>query len=212
MRKPALVSETELSFAAKPTLVGERVLLRPVGTADVPGLVEMLQDTESTRLTGSHADPDIDLERAANWYATRGDHDDRLDLAVVERAGGGYVGEVVLNELDTGNRSCGFRICLIGPRVFGRGFGTEATRLILAHAFETVGVNRVELEVYAFNPRARHVYETVGFVHEGTKRQALRWDGEWVDAHLMGMLATDWERRSQHPAPSVRARLDATPE
>jgi RimJ/RimL family protein N-acetyltransferase len=188
------MTEAKITFAEKPTLVGDLVLLRPVGVADVPGLLEMLRDPESMRLTGSLVGDDPDVGIAEDWYATRGDHDDRLDLAIVDRAGGGYVGEVVLNEFSAANRSCSFRICLVGPRVFGRGFGTEATRLILAHAFETVGVNRVELEVYAFNPRARHVYEAVGFVHEGTKRQTLNWDGEWVDAEVMGMLASDWER------------------
>lgn len=99
---------------------------------------------------------------------------------------------MVLNDLDPPNRSCGFRIALVGPEVFGRGLGTEATRLVLAHAFDTVGLHRVSLEVYAFNPRARRVYERVGFVHEGTLRQVLRWDGAWVDADVMSILATDW--------------------
>ena len=182
------------TFADKPTLLGDLVLLRPVGAADVPGLIEMLGDPESMRLTGLHhtaADPEV----AANWYATRAEHDDRIDLAVIERASGEYVGEVVLNELDQNNNCCGFRICLIGPRAFGRGLGTEATRLVLAHAFDTVGINRIELEVYDFNPRARSVYEKVGFVHEGTKRQALYWEGAWVDAHLMAILADDWTTR-----------------
>jgi RimJ/RimL family protein N-acetyltransferase len=48
------------------------------------------------------------------------------------------------------------------------------------------------LEVYAFNPRARHVYEKVGFEVEGTMREALRFDNDWVDAHLMAVLARDW--------------------
>jgi RimJ/RimL family protein N-acetyltransferase len=177
------------SFADKPTLRGDLVLLRPVGPEDVPGLVELLHDQESSRLTGSHGE--FSLEVAERWYATRGEHDDRLDLAIVELESADYVGEVVLNELDPVNRSCGFRISLVGPRAFGRGYGTEATRLVLDHAFDVVGLNRVELEVYDFNPRARHVYEKVGFTHEGTKRQALHWDGQWVDAHLMAMLAED---------------------
>jgi RimJ/RimL family protein N-acetyltransferase len=182
-----------LSFAAKPTLVGDLVLLRPVCADDVSGLIELLQDPESSRLTATRGD--ADRETAEKWYATRADHSDRLDLAIIEREGGTYVGEVVVNELDVENRSCGFRICLIGPRAFGRGFGTEAIRLILAHAFDTVGVNRIELEVFDFNPRARHVYEKVGFVHEGTKRQALRWDDEWVDAHTMAILQSDWREQ-----------------
>lgn len=191
----AAMTSPAFSFAAKPTLVGKRVLLRPVTAADAPGLVELLNEPEVRRLTGTHGQvrPGA-LERAEQWYSSRGAKDDRLDLAVVEQATGEYVGEVVLNELHADNRSCSFRIALVGPRAFGRGYGTEATRLILAHAFETVGVHRVELEVFAFNPRARHVYEKVGFVHEGTKRQSLHWQGAWVDTQILAVLADDWAR------------------
>jgi len=179
-----------LSFAAKPTITGESVTLRPVRADDVPDLMEMLADAEGNRLTATRTE--FTREQLEHWYGTRGEHDDRVDFAIVENATGTYVGEVVLNELDVENHACGFRISLMGPRVYGRGFGTEATRLALAHAFDTVGVHRVELEVYAFNPRARHVYEKVGFVLEGTKREALLWDGEWIDLHIMAMLESDW--------------------
>ena len=108
----------------------------------------------------------------------------------MDQATGAYVGEVVLTDLDRDNRSCGFRIALSAQRYFGQGYGTEATRLALAYAFDA-GVHRVSLEVYDFNSRARHVYEKCGFVHEGTMRDALLWRGEWVDAHLMAALATD---------------------
>jgi len=183
-----------LSFAAKPTIVGDRITLRPVAVGDVPALMEMLADPEGNRLTGTRAT--FTREQLERWYGTRGEQEDRIDFAVVENETGMYLGEVVLNELDVENRACGFRISLLGSRVFGRGFGTEATRLALAHAFDTVGVHRVELDVYAFNPRARHVYEKVGFVLEGTKREALWWDGEWIDAHVMAMLESDW--RAMH--------------
>ena len=53
--------------------------------------------------------------------------------------------------------------------------------------------------MFAFNPRARRVYDKVGFVLEGTRRQALRWDGEWVDAQIMGILADEWSRHRGHP-------------
>lgn len=188
---------TTVSFAQKPTLTGERVLLRPVSVADVPGLTELVGDAEVMRLTGSHAD--FDAEKLHSWYATRGEHDDRLDLAIVERATGEYVGEAVLNDLDPANLSCSFRIGLVGPRAYGRGLGTEATRLIVAYGFETVGLHRISLEVYAFNPRARRVYEKVGFVHEGTLRDALLWNGERVDAEVMSILAPEWRIHRGHP-------------
>ncbi|WP_243639565.1 GNAT family N-acetyltransferase [Streptacidiphilus pinicola] len=189
------------SFVAKPTLIGKRVLLRPVTVADAPGLVELLNDPDVRRLTGTHGQvrPGV-LERAEALYSAQAAEDDELYLAVVEPATGEYLGEVVLEDLDADNRSCSFRIALVGPRAFGRGYGTEATRLILAHAFEAVGIHRVGLEVFDFNPRARHVYERVGFVHEGTKRQALHWQGAWVDAHVLAVLADDWSRHGGFPA------------
>ena len=177
-----------VDFAAKPTIEGERVILRPVSVEDVPGLSDLVTDDGDNRLTGTHAT--FEEPALRHWYATRGEHTDRLDLAIVERVSGQYAGEVVLNELDADNRSCGFRIAL-RTSFQGRGLGSEATRLIVDYAFDVVGLHRIELEVYAFNPRARHVYERAGFVHEGTKRQALLWDGEWIDAELMSILSTD---------------------
>jgi RimJ/RimL family protein N-acetyltransferase len=180
------------NFAAKPTLTGELVLLRPVETQDAAGLFAI--DPETERLTGSRRDSEFTLSNLESWYSTRASHDDRLDLSIIERASGKWAGEVVLNELSTQNESCGFRILLQGPRFYGRGLGTEATRLVIDYALTVVGVHRIELQVYDFNPRARRVYEKVGFVHEGTMRDALRWDGEWVDCHLMGLLDRDWRR------------------
>ena len=181
-------------FAHKPTLRGERVVLRPFRPEDVPALWRMLHEPECMRLTGSQAP--FTLEAVEAWYATRNELPDRLDLAIADAATDACVGEVVLNELDSRNRACNFRISLTGPDVFGRGLGTEATRLMVTHAFETVGLHRVELEVYAFNPRARRVYEKAGFVTEGLRRQVLWWEGVWHDAHLMSLLAPEWARLS----------------
>lgn len=186
----------KISLADKPTLPGEKVLLRPVEVADVALTLE--PDPEGDMLTGSHP-RGLTVEQRETWYATRADFDDRLDLAVVDRATGRFAGEVVLNELDADNQSCNFRIFLLYSQNRNRGLGTEATRLILAHAFETVGLHRVDLEVYAYNPRARRVYEKVGFVYEGTKRQSLLWDGAWVDAHIMSILADEWAVHHGYP-------------
>lgn len=164
------------------------MVLRPVCGSDAARLAEL--SSETIRLTGSHGTPN--LESLEQWYQSRAEPEDRLDLSIVEKATGEWAGEVVLNGLSPDNLSCGFRILLLGPTYFGRGLGREATKLVLAHAFETVGLHRIELDVYAFNPRARHVYQQLGFVHEGTKREALLWDGVWVDADLMAILAEDW--------------------
>ena len=199
-----MTATSTIDFSRKPELKGSSVTLRPVTVEDVPVLHEALRDAELAKLTGLiHRLAEVDQER---WSLTdlesiyRGwtDASDRVVWAVVENSTGAVIGESVLNDLDVGNRSCGFRIWISGAR--DRGLGTEATRLTLRHAFEDQGLNRVELEVYDFNPRARHVYDKVGFVHEGVKRQALHFEDTWIDAHGMSILASEWAEHRGHAA------------
>jgi RimJ/RimL family protein N-acetyltransferase len=63
---------------------------------------------------------------------------------------------------------------------------------VVDYALQSTNINRIELDVYAFNPRARHVYEKAGSLFEGTKRSALKFDGEYVDADGMAILRSDW--------------------
>jgi RimJ/RimL family protein N-acetyltransferase len=191
------------TFAEKPTLTGDLVTLRPFRDVDLGAITEAIRDPEVGRLTGSAhsteeaADvPDEATLRA--WYSTRNDQPDRLDLAIIDNGTGSCVGEAVLNEWEEGNESCNFRI-LIGPAGRDRGLGTEATRLLLGHAFEALGLHRVSLEVYAFNPRGQRAYEKVGFVREGVRRDALRFDGQWVDSILMAVLDHEWAAHRGHP-------------
>ncbi|MFC0543612.1 GNAT family N-acetyltransferase [Kutzneria chonburiensis] len=187
------------NFREKPVLAGETVVLRPVIADDAVDMLEVLADGDVLRLTGSHGtlSPD-DVEPMRQWYGSRADHEDRLDLAAVDRASGRYVGEVVLNELDPNNNSCSFRIAL-GATGQNRGLGTEATRLVLGYAFERVGLHRISLEVYSFNSRARRVYEKVGFRAEGVLRDALLWEGQRFDAHVMSILAHEWAEHRGRP-------------
>jgi RimJ/RimL family protein N-acetyltransferase len=196
------VTETLTGFAAKPTLRGERVLLRPFEPGDIPPLNAALRDPELLHLTGSvHTPgeiPGLSAEEAEEFRVWRNTQTDRLDLAVVEASTGRCIGEVVFNEWDPGNSSCNFRTWL-APEGRNRGLGTDALRTFLTYGFEHIGLYRISLEVYAFNPRARRVYDKVGFVTEGVLRQALRYDGEWIDAVVMSVLSPEWARHRGRP-------------
>jgi RimJ/RimL family protein N-acetyltransferase len=188
-------------WAIKPTLYGTRVTLRPYVDADLPALVRMVADDAVQRLTGSvHTSAAASADTAntegqlQTWYATRNEQTDRLDLMIVDRGTNQCVGEVVLNDWSEGNQSCNFRIA-IGPDGRDRGLGSEATYMIVEYAFTHLPLHRIELEVYAFNPRAYRVYEKAGFVVEGRRREAFRFDDERIDAIVMSILKPEWERR-----------------
>jgi RimJ/RimL family protein N-acetyltransferase len=194
-------------FSIKPTLTGPNVVLRPFTGGDLAAMSQALLDPEVRRLTGSvhyetaefaSSTPEKD-ELLRDWYTTRNDQRDRLDLAVTDRASGACVGEAVLNEWDQQNRSCNFRIFL-GRAGRDRGLGTEATRLIVGYGFEGLGLHRISLEVYSFNPRARRVYEKAGFQAEGILRETLRYGDQWIDATVMSILDREWAVHRGQPA------------
>jgi RimJ/RimL family protein N-acetyltransferase len=181
----------------KPTITGERVTLRPFRDEDFPMMWAAIADAEVRRFTGSvnttaeAEEPDDDEATTRAWYTSRNDQDERLDLAVVDNATGRCVGEVVLNQVDADNESCNFRI-LLGPDGRDRGLGSEATRLLVDHAFRNLPLHRITLGVYEFNPRARRAYEKAGFVVEGREREALKFDDQRVDQVMMSILRPEW--------------------
>jgi RimJ/RimL family protein N-acetyltransferase len=167
-------------------------------------MAQILSDPDVRRLTGSvgstaeaHQPQELD-DRLRDWYATRNDQPDRLDLAVDDAASGTLVGEVVLNDLDPDALTCNLRV-LIGPQGRDRGLGTEAVALATAHGIEVLGLRRITLEVFEFNPRARRVYEKVGYTATGVRPGALVFDGVAVAAVDMEVDAASWDGVSRRP-------------
>jgi RimJ/RimL family protein N-acetyltransferase len=200
-----LVMLTHDALRTKPILHGQLVTLRPLGPEHAEVFWASLCDPELRRLTGTHAE--FRRDEIDAWLANRSAHHDRLDLAIHRRTDDLYLGELALTGLDTANESVGVRIALASIAMSGKGYGNDAMRTLLAHAFGTVGVHRVHLDVYAFNTHAIRAYERLGFAHEGRARDALLWDGMRHDALLMSMLRPEWEAAHRHAS-----RPDRPPE
>ena len=187
-------------LAVTPTLRGSLVTLRPFRADDVEVMARVLSDPEVRRLTGS-VESTAEAERAQpvddrlrDWYATRNDQADRLDLAIDDAATGRLVGEVVLNEVDVDALTCNLRV-LVGPEGRDRGLGTEAVAMATAYGIEVLGLRRITLEVFEFNPRGRRVYEKVGYSVTGVRPGALVFDGVAVGAVDMAVDADTWGAR-----------------
>lgn len=180
-----------INLIDKPTLKGEKVILRPFEDGDFPYIEECLQDEEVIKLTGS--DSHYDRDFTLNWYKTRNEQNDRLDLAIVDQSQDITVGEVVANLYDEKNHSMNFRI-LIGPQGRNRGLGTEATQLFIDYLFSHTTLKTITLSVFDFNPRAKRVYEKVGFLVESIDEKELAFDGEWIDSVNMKMSRAEWLR------------------
>ena len=75
-----------------------------------------------------------------------------------------------------------------------RNLGTEAAKLWVNYLFAASAVHRLGLNTWSFNSRMIRVAEKLGFVREGTRRQLIRWQDDWLDLVLFGMLREEWEK------------------
>lgn len=178
-----------IDLSHKPVIEGEKVILRPFEAEDLPYIEECLKDPEVIKLTGST--DDYDEEAVMQWYGTRNEQKDRLDLAIVDKELNVLVGEAVANLYHEEKQSMNFRI-LIGPKGRDRGLGTEATRLFINHIFRNTTLKQLTLSVFDFNPRAKKVYEKVGFVFESVDKKDLEYEGEWIDSINMKLARDCW--------------------
>ena len=100
-------------FRDQPVLPGARVRLEPLASRHFDGLWPMFGEPEGSRLTGTHLT--FTEAQIRGWLATRRDHHDRADWAIVRVADGPVLGEAVINDLDAPNAAANFRIALVGP-------------------------------------------------------------------------------------------------
>lgn len=104
------------------------------------------------------------------------------------------LGEVVLNEIDYDNSCCEFRIAIFNKDLCGKGIGYKATLEVLRVAFEELKLHRVELEVFDYNPRAKRMYEKVGFKIEGFKRDGIFIENEYKGIYIMSILDDEYRK------------------
>ena len=149
------------------------------------------------------------------FFAARVVGPEALAMAVHERATNRLIGTCAFSQLDGENGSALYHITIGENDAWGQGFGTEATQLMVDHAFGTLGLHRIALYVFEFNERAIRAYRRCGFVIEGRARESIWRDGRWWDELAMSVLESDWraarDRNDRRPKDPRRPPIGRRP-
>jgi len=105
------------------------------------------------------------------------------------------IGEIDLDEIQYSHGDAFVSIGLGERDYWGKGYGTDAMRVLLGFAFTELNLRRVSLDVFGYNPRAQRSYEKAGFVVEGRMRSFVKREGKRWDMIFMGIFREEWERR-----------------
>lgn len=118
----------------------------------------------------------------------------RADFLIFSKDSNQIVGEVVINDVSVKDRSANIRIGINKKEDFNKGYGSEAMILALNYGFGMFNLHRIELNVFEFNERAINVYEKLGFVKEGIKRDSLYFNHKYHNEIIMSILEEEFKQ------------------
>jgi RimJ/RimL family protein N-acetyltransferase len=185
------VSETIEQLAFSSSVIGDRVMLGPLRREAIPDLTRWL-DLETMQTTDPASFP-MTVEWVQQWYDKAAVAADEHWFLVYVRDAMPPIGIVGLTSVDHRHRTAEHNIVIGAKRARGKGYGTEATVLLLDYAFTVLGLHNVWLRVFANNPAGIRAYEKAGFRHIGRRRESRVMGGRLWDTVLMECLADEFE-------------------
>ena len=158
-------------------------LHRPATAADIPSIAALERITALSKFVGQWPE-----ER---HLATLSGPDARYFAS--DAPDGSLQAFALLRGLQEASRSIELKRLVVATP--GQGLGRRIVDELMRIAFEELHAHRMYLDVYEDNARARHLYESIGFVYEGVMREAGERDGNFISLHLMSMLAREYQAR-----------------
>jgi RimJ/RimL family protein N-acetyltransferase len=184
------------------TLKGSRVRLEPLDERHFEHLVQVAQDAAIFRWITNKP---MDLGALRAWFdqtqaaALTGTE---LPFATIDQASGHAIGSTRYMTITPEHRRLEIGWTWVGTSFQRTGANREAKLLQLAHAFETLGAERVEFKTHARNEKSRAALTGIGATFEGVLRHhTIMPDGSNRDSAYYSVLAAEW--------PDVKARLEA---
>ena len=158
-------------------------------------------DTPREMWTYLFQEPVGDMKELFNLLNQMLARKDRFFYAILDRETGKTLGTFSLMRIDQNNRVIEVGTVIFSPELRGTRIGTEAQYLLARYVFEELNYRRYEWKCDALNLPSRRAAERLGFVYEGTFRQAVIYKGRTRDTDWLSIIDKDW--------PKVKARFEA---
>lgn len=171
---------------------GDKIYLRSYHPSDID-MVMQLENHPDPRATLFYALPTTKQQQVEKIENLLNDHN-AVVLTICTTEDDQAIGQTSLLRIDWIGRMAIFYIGIADKENWSKGYGTEATNLIVEYAFNTLNLNRLQLHVAVENQAAVGVYQKQGFIIEGTLREAMFHQGRVCDFYVMGLLKGDYEK------------------
>ncbi|MBN2280230.1 MAG: GNAT family N-acetyltransferase [Candidatus Marinimicrobia bacterium] len=172
-------------------LEGEKIYLRAYKEGDEI-MVARIENHPDARETLFYAFPTSAEQQKEKIHFNIKDPN-TVVFTICRKEDGEPIGQTAFFRIDWVGRMATFYIGIADKENWSRGYGSEATALMVEYAFQTLNLNRIQLHVAVGNKGAVNVYQKTGFKIEGTLREAMYHHGHYSDFYVMGILKKDRE-------------------
>ncbi len=178
-----------------PRVLGQRVMLREYKAEDIEDIRKWVNDAETTKYLSTRFWPAQTMVDSEEFLARmlQSSHN-AYNFVIADVGDERYIGQLDMFRVDWRLRCGELGMVIASADDRGRGVGREALALMEDFAFQTLGLERLELEVHMDNVPARRCYEKAGFSLEGVKRHAFFTDGCFCDVGIMSILREEYAR------------------
>ncbi len=176
-------------------LTGQRIYLSGFQEEDSIAIKQWSEYEELQRLLDAIPFKPKSNEKIKKWMDEQGDSEFRFAIRLKDD--GKIIGYVELDGILWTHRVGWLSIAIGDDQYWGNGYGKEAFECLLSYAFYELNLYRLQLTVFSYNERAIRLYESLGFIKEGSFRQFLQRDGKRHDMVLYGLLSEEWEQRKE---------------
>ena len=170
-----------------------RLIVRPVEEGDLPALLAVNGDDETTRFLPYPSWRSLADGRA--WYermSILGSRGESVQYVVTERTSGLAIGTCLLFRYEDASARAELGYVL-GRKYWGRGIMREALVVLITCAFGGYALRRLEAEVDPLNTASTRLLENLGFTREGLLRQRWVDKGAAHDTIIYGLLSDEWK-------------------
>jgi RimJ/RimL family protein N-acetyltransferase len=197
-----VVDWTPASPPPRTPLDGRLVRVEPFAASHREALFAALHETDGDPTLWDYL-PYGPFDRAGwdEWFAANAASEDPLFYTIVDRAGGGPLGQASYLRIEPADGSIEIGHIALGPALQRTPAATEAIHLLARHAFEDLGYRRLEWKCNALNDRSRRAADRLGFTFEGVFRQHMVVKGRNRDTAWYSIVDGEW--------PAVRAAFEA---
>lgn len=164
---------------------GENVYLSPVNVDDAETYVKWLNNPNITQYLDNH-NKLISLVGEKEFLEKESTKE--FMFAIIDKKSDKLLGNIGLHNPDYKNGAAGLGIFLGEEETLGKGYGSEAIKLLLNFAFNDLRLHNVMLTVYDFNERAIRAYTKCGFKEFGRRHEARFYNGKYHDIIYMEII------------------------